>query len=178
MKGSLSIDDGDGNGNENGKNAICLGLQLCTCITLFCTFLCRRCTTTTSKCLISRFEQDVNTIDDSLFLFLNFDTVLQNSTPEKFANVWRVEQDRIKPIKFEAAQIYFSSDVFVAVAVVFFKLSNKANETSYWPQSQQGRIFRPIRVIRWIIRVRQIIRLNCGRKIRLTLSICFSIKFD
>ena len=42
-----------------------------------------------------------------------------NSTPEKFANVWRVEQDRIKPIKFEAAQIYFSSDVFVAVAVVF-----------------------------------------------------------
>ena len=29
--------------------------QLCTCITLFCTFLCRRCTTTTWKCLISRF---------------------------------------------------------------------------------------------------------------------------
>ena len=29
--------------------------QLCTCITLFCTFLCRRCTTITWKCLISRF---------------------------------------------------------------------------------------------------------------------------
>ena len=29
--------------------------QRCTCITLFCTFLCRQYTTTTWKCLISRF---------------------------------------------------------------------------------------------------------------------------
>ena len=35
--------------------------QLCTCITLFCTFLCRHCLTTTWKCLISRFLGDVNT---------------------------------------------------------------------------------------------------------------------
>ena len=35
--------------------------QLCTCITLFCTFLCRHCTTTTWKCLISRFVEDGNT---------------------------------------------------------------------------------------------------------------------
>ena len=35
--------------------------QLCTCITLFCTFLCRRCTTTTWKCLISRFVENVKT---------------------------------------------------------------------------------------------------------------------
>ena len=35
--------------------------QLCTCITLFCTFLCRPCTTTTWKCLISCFVEDVNT---------------------------------------------------------------------------------------------------------------------
>ena len=34
--------------------------QLCACITLFCTFLCRRWTTTTWKCLISRFVEDVN----------------------------------------------------------------------------------------------------------------------
>ena len=34
--------------------------QLCACITLFCTFLCRRCTTKTWKCLISRFVDDVN----------------------------------------------------------------------------------------------------------------------
>ena len=34
--------------------------QLCTCIMLFCTFLCRRCTTTTWKRLIWRFVKDVN----------------------------------------------------------------------------------------------------------------------
>ena len=35
--------------------------QLCTCIPLFCTFLCRHCTTTTWKCLISPFVEHVNT---------------------------------------------------------------------------------------------------------------------
>ena len=34
--------------------------QLFTYSTLFCTFLCCRCTTTTWKCLISRFMEDVN----------------------------------------------------------------------------------------------------------------------
>ena len=36
--------------------------KLCTCITVFCTFLSRRCTTTTYKCLISGFVEDGNTI--------------------------------------------------------------------------------------------------------------------
>ena len=54
--------------------------QLCTCITLFCAFLSRHYTTTTWKCLISRFEEDVKTQDnDFLTLFLNFVTVFQNS---------------------------------------------------------------------------------------------------
>ena len=35
--------------------------QLCTCITIFEHFCSRRCTTTTWKCLISRFVVDVNT---------------------------------------------------------------------------------------------------------------------
>ena len=47
--GGLSNDDGDV--NENVKKAIGFSSlakqQLCTCITLFCTFLCSRCTTTT-----------------------------------------------------------------------------------------------------------------------------------
>ena len=30
--------------------------HVCTCITLFCPFLCRYCTTTTGKCLMSRFS--------------------------------------------------------------------------------------------------------------------------
>ena len=35
--------------------------QLCTCIMLFCTFLCRQCKTTTWNCLISRFSEAENT---------------------------------------------------------------------------------------------------------------------
>ena len=64
--GSLSNDDGDG--NENDKKAIAKQ-QLCTCITLFCTFLSRRCTTTTWKCLISRFVEDGNTRQQLSFSF-------------------------------------------------------------------------------------------------------------
>ena len=45
--------------------------------------------------------------NDFLFLFLNFDTVLKNSTPEKITNIWRIERDRRSAIKFEAARIRF-----------------------------------------------------------------------
>ena len=43
--------------------------QLCTCITFFCTFLCRRCTTTTWNCLIPRFVEDGNTRQQLSFFF-------------------------------------------------------------------------------------------------------------
>ena len=59
--GSLS---NDSHGNENSRNAISLEIakqQLCTFVTLFCTFLCRRYATTTWKCLISRWAEDGNT---------------------------------------------------------------------------------------------------------------------
>ena len=65
--------------------------QLCTCITLNCTFLCRHCTTTTWKFLISRFMADVNKRQRFSFVFLNLDTLLSNSTPEKIANIWQIK---------------------------------------------------------------------------------------
>jgi len=46
--------------------------QLSTCTTLFqCTFLCRRCTTTTRKCLFSRFVEDVNARHATTFFFFS-----------------------------------------------------------------------------------------------------------
>ena len=91
--------------------------QLCTCITLFYTFLCRRCTTTTWKCLISLFVEDVKTKQR---LFSSFPELcsLLDLTPEKFVNIWRIKRVGISAIKFEVARIHFLSDVFVAVAVV------------------------------------------------------------
>ena len=68
--GSSSNDDGDG--NEKGKKINRFRLakqQLCTCITLFCTFPCRHCTTTTWNCLISRFVEDANTRQRFSFCF-------------------------------------------------------------------------------------------------------------
>ena len=53
-----------------------------------------------------------------LFLFLYFDTVLWNSTPEKFANIWIIEQDGISAIKFGTGQIHVLIDVFIAITVV------------------------------------------------------------
>ena len=101
--------------------------QLCTCITLFCTFLCRHCTTTTWKCLISLFCREREHKRTTLFfLFLIFDTVLKNSTPEKLGNlIWQIEWGGISAKKFEAAGIHLLSNVFVAVAVLLLTLPNK-----------------------------------------------------
>ena len=67
---SLSNDDGEG--NEDGKKAKrfrSAKQQLSTCITFFCTFLCRCCTTTMWNCLIARFVEDVNTRQRLSFSF-------------------------------------------------------------------------------------------------------------
>ena len=77
MLGSLSNDDGDV--NENGKKAIGLDKQnnnFARASRFFCTFLCRHCTTTTWKCLISRFVENMNTRQQLYFSFPNLDTVL------------------------------------------------------------------------------------------------------
>ena len=43
---------------------------------------------------------------------------LFNSRKKKTANIWRVEPEVISATKFEAAQLHFLSDVFVAIAIV------------------------------------------------------------
>ena len=59
--GSFSNDDGDFNENGKKKNRLRLAKQqLCPCITLLCTFLCRCWTTTMWNCLTSRFVEDVS----------------------------------------------------------------------------------------------------------------------
>ena len=62
--------------------------QLCTCITLFCTFLCRRCTSTTWKCQISRFVEDGNTRQQLSFSFPERWYSPLESTPKKVSSIW------------------------------------------------------------------------------------------
>ena len=61
--------------------------QLCTCITLFCTFLSRSCTTTTWKCLISRFVEDGNTGQQLSFSFLELWHSPSELNCQKIANI-------------------------------------------------------------------------------------------
>ena len=62
--------------------------QLCTCITLFCAFLSRRCTTTTTwKCLISRFVEDGNTGQQLSFSFLELWHSPSELNCQKIANI-------------------------------------------------------------------------------------------
>ena len=68
----------------------------CTCITLFCTFICLHSTTRRKNAYFHK----------TLFLFLNYDSVLKNWTPEEFANIWRIERDKRSPKKFDATCIY------------------------------------------------------------------------
>ena len=67
-----------------------------------------------------RFMEDVDTDDDKFsFLHFNMDKYLKNSTPGKVAYNWRTERFQIDAIDFERKQIYFFSDIFTAVVVVF-----------------------------------------------------------
>ena len=75
----ITLSNEDGDGKEDGKIAIGLDRQnnnFARAWRFFVHLFACRCTTTTWKCLISLFVQDVNTQDNNfLFLFLSFDTV-------------------------------------------------------------------------------------------------------
>ena len=91
--------------------------QLCTCITLFCTFLCRRCRTTTWKCLISRFDKDVKTRQRLSSSFPELCSLLEFNSREicQYLTNW-TSWDKRDKVWSSANSL--SSDVFVAVAVV------------------------------------------------------------
>ena len=74
--------------------------QLCTCITLFCAFLCRRYTSTTRNVLISRFVEDGNPT---------------RLTPEKSPTYEKLEELEKRAMKFKTAWILFLGEVFAAI---------------------------------------------------------------
>ena len=64
---------------------------------------------------VKKWTQD----NEFVFLFLIFDAVFKNLSPEEIGNIWRIERGGINA-KFEAAQIHFFEwrDVLIAVAFV------------------------------------------------------------
>ena len=95
--------------------------QLCTWITLFCTFLCCHKITTTQNCLILRFVENMNArqrFSNSLFLKVRYYTVLENSTPAKLININGQQWLGIRAMNFETAWKHFLWNVFATVVVV------------------------------------------------------------
>ena len=109
--------------------------QFCKCITLFCTFLCRHCTTTTWKYLISRLVEDLKTRQRLYFSFPELlYSLLEFNSPKKFANIWRIERNGIYKSDYvsnrEPPFDFKFSDVFVAVAV--FVINLPINRSKAW----------------------------------------------
>ena len=87
--------------------------QLCTCITLFMYISLPSLHDYNVKLPNLTFCRGRGTEDNDFFFF--FWTLMQSF---RFQLLTRIKRDGINAIKFEAAQIHFFSDVFVAVAVV------------------------------------------------------------
>ena len=87
---------------------ICKQKKRCTCSTHFCTLyataieLHRPCTTTTWKCLIASFMEDVN---ERRRISFSLSAVLKKSTPGKFAYTCHFQQIGINATKTEKTEI-------------------------------------------------------------------------
>ena len=118
--GSLRNDDGDG--NENGKKAIGLNSGKTTTLHVHHAFL--------YISLPSLHDYNVKVphftfcqvreLKTTTFFFFSWTLIqsLEFNSRKNISSIWRIKQDGISAIKFEAARIHFLRDVFVALAVV------------------------------------------------------------
>ena len=90
---------------------------------LFCTFLCRSFTFCEGR------EHKTTTFFLPSFPELWYSLLEFNS--RKIANIWRVEQDGISEIQFEAARLHFLSDVVVAPSTSLSSLINAQWQATY-----------------------------------------------
>ena len=68
----------------------------------YCTILSCHCSTATWNVLFTGLFYGVSEHNTEMFLFfLNSDTVLFDSTPENFANIWQIKWSWTRSIKFE-----------------------------------------------------------------------------
>ena len=105
-----------GDGNEYIKKTIGL---ICKTITLI-HFICHHCMTK-RLCHESVYFHVLRTMcvpDKIVFLFLNLDMVVRNSTPGNFAYIWQRRWDGIITMKIERMHINFLSDLFAGVTVL------------------------------------------------------------
>ena len=119
--------------------------------------------TTTWKCLISRFMEDVNTRQRPCFLFHSW--TLINSfilTLEKnnIVNIWRFERDGINAIKFKAALLHFFRwrfPVAIAVVVAYSSLTPTVCTHLFWTEGILSCRWDPCGSSQWVSSPRDVI---------------------
>ena len=129
--GSLSNYDDDDNDDSVKKQLVLWAKQLlCTCITLFSTFLWRPLHDYDVKPPNATFYGGRETSQCDV-LYFNMDKVLKNSTLGKVTYIWQIERFQIDVIKFERTQIHFS--MMFLLSSLLLKLRNDAvNEKATW----------------------------------------------
>ena len=99
--------------------------QICTCITLFCTLLCRHCTTTTwnSTCYGGR---ELKTMTFFFFFWTSIQS-FRIQLQKKKANIWRIEQVGIITINFEERDVTFEVSSSYSPSSLLHKLPNNTD---------------------------------------------------
>ena len=103
---------------------------LLTCITLFCTFLCRFCTTTTRKIPISRFMEDVKKQRRNFISLseLGYQLLKIKLQADRLHSVWQSKWVGIIAFKTERTQIHFLSDMTLCY-VLWVISTNRSRST-------------------------------------------------
>ena len=80
---------------------------------VFCTFLCRHCTTTMWKCLIWRFMEDLNKRPRIIFISLSkLERSPQKINSREIHLHWHFQPTGINATLFEKMQMHFQNDIF------------------------------------------------------------------
>ena len=114
--------------------------QLCTCSTLFCTFLYRPCTTTTLKCLIASFMEDANERRRISLISPLLSWVRSSRNPAtrgKFAYICHFHQIGINATVFEKREFILKATFSLPLPSSMLKLPNTY---SSWPKPNEKRM--------------------------------------
>ena len=90
---------------------------------------------------IKGWELNINTTQKFSFSKLKYGRVLSDSTPENFANIWKIKWNRIRSMKFETTKNPFLSDDWVCCHPEILILWQRDVRTSlYWKVTQNSPI--------------------------------------
>ena len=109
--GRFRGNNGDGyEHSKKSKRSTLAKQQLCTCITLFCTKISRRCKTATWNFLISlaHFME----YPAQVFLFVTYIRSFRIQRQKISQTFWQIKYYWRRSMKFESVRIHFLSDVF------------------------------------------------------------------